>query len=232
MQQLTTQAIILSRTNFGEADRIITFLTPDHGKVSGMVRGVRKAKSKLAGGIELFSVSDITYIPGRGEVSTIISTRLVKHYGNIVRDLDRTNLGYEFIKNLSKVTEDHPEEAYFNLLDQAFAALDDKSINPQITGVWFDAQLLKLGGHSPNLQTDTEGTKLDANETYDFNFDQMSFQISQAGRASFEADHIKYLRLLFSNNSPTILQKIQKASGLAAAVQPLLKSMLANLVRL
>ena len=48
-----TQAIVLRRTNFGEADRILTLLTP-LGQRGAMARGVRREKSKLAGGIELF----------------------------------------------------------------------------------------------------------------------------------------------------------------------------------
>src|SRR5207248_7380678 len=111
----------------------------------------RKSKSKMAGGIELFSISQITYIVGRSEINTLISTRLDKHYGNIVKDLDRTNLAYEFIKILNKSTEDQPEEAYFNLLKQAFEALDDTKINLELIGSWFYAQLLKLAGHTPNM---------------------------------------------------------------------------------
>jgi len=124
MKHFTTQAIILSRTDFDEAARIITFLTPGHGKVRGLARGVRRQKSKLAGGLELFSVSEISFLAGRGDIYTITSTRLVKHYGNIVKDLGRTNAAYDFIKQLNKNTEDHPEAAYFELLQQAFEALD------------------------------------------------------------------------------------------------------------
>ena len=62
----TTSAIILKRVDYGEADRILTLLTPDHGKLSLMAKGVRKIKSKLAGGIELFSISTITFAEGRG----------------------------------------------------------------------------------------------------------------------------------------------------------------------
>ena len=48
-----TLAIVLRRTDFGEADRIINLLTPG-GKVSAMARGVRKPKSKLAGAHTFF----------------------------------------------------------------------------------------------------------------------------------------------------------------------------------
>ncbi|MDB5181251.1 MAG: repair protein RecO, partial [Candidatus Saccharibacteria bacterium] len=113
MKQITTTAIILSRTDFGEADRILTLLTPDHGKLRLIAKGVRRIKSKLAGGIELFSVSDIVYIKGRGDIGTLISTRLIRHYGKIVSDVTRTMLGYDLIKMLNKATEDEPEDDYF-----------------------------------------------------------------------------------------------------------------------
>jgi hypothetical protein len=105
MNQLTTQGIILGRTDYGEADRILTMLTPDHGKLRLMAKGVRRVRSKLAGGIELFSVSDVTYIKGRGDIGTLISTRLVRYYKYIVSDINRTMLGYDLIKLLNKVTE-------------------------------------------------------------------------------------------------------------------------------
>lgn len=60
---IVTSGIVLNRINFGEADRILTVITPDQGKLSLIAKGVRKEKSKLAGGIELFSVSNISFIP-------------------------------------------------------------------------------------------------------------------------------------------------------------------------
>ena len=50
-QFLRTQAIILRRTNYGEADKIINFLTTD-GQVSAVARGIRKAGSKLARAVQ------------------------------------------------------------------------------------------------------------------------------------------------------------------------------------
>src|ERR1700691_3575599 len=114
MKPLLTQGIVLKRVNYGEADRIVTFLTPERGKLSLMARGVRKVKSKLAGGIELFSVSDLTFIEGRRDIGTLISSRLETHYGSIIKNIDRVQLGYELIELLNRATEDHPESAYFD----------------------------------------------------------------------------------------------------------------------
>jgi DNA repair protein RecO (recombination protein O) len=220
---LVTRGIVLARTDYGEADRIVTMLTPDHGKLRLMARGVRKPKSKLAGGIELFSVSDITFITGRGEIGTLISTRLLKHYGKIVTDIDRVQLGYELIKTLHRATEDHPEPDYFELLDQALQALDDSVIHLDLIHAWFDAQLLRLAGHSPNLSTDTAGVKLHPDQAYNFDLDAMAFAPHEAG--NFKADHIKLLRLLFGRHQPTELRKVQGTAPLLPRLMDLLTAM-------
>ncbi len=206
VNQIVTTGIVLARTDYGEADRILTMLTPDRGKLRLMAKGVRRLKSKLAGGIELFSTSELTYMPGRGEIGTLLSTRLVHYYKHIAENIDRTMLGYDFIKILGKATEDEPEPEYFELLEQGFASLDNAAIGADLVRVWFEAQLLRLAGHTPNLQTEVDGTKLVVDGTYEFSFEDSAF-ISRPD-ATFKANDIKFLRLLFNGNSPYILQKV------------------------
>ena len=229
MNQLLTHGIILSRTDYGEADRIITLLTPDYGKLSLLAKGVRKIKSKLAGGIELFSVSHITFIRGKGELGTLISTRLITHYGNIVKDITRVQLGYELIRVLHKATEDEPEAEYFHLLQQAFEALDDDTIPEELIRSWFSAQLLRQAGHTPNLLTDTLGNPLDAATLYDFSIDNMTFVGRPSGQ--FSAEHIKFLRLLFSSNQPKVLSKVQGIDALLTDMVSLIQTMLRTHIR-
>ena len=222
-QQRQTLAIILTRTDFGEADRIITVLTPEQGKLRLMAKGVRRSKSKLAGGIELFSVSQLTYIPGRGEIGTLVSTRLDRHYGRIVQDIQRTMLGYEMTKLLHRNTEDIPESDYFELLQQSFAALDESTLPLELISQWFTTQLIRLAGHTPNLRTDTAGAALTADHKYNFDLEGMTFQNHPEG--GFNANHIKLLRLLFSGTQPQVIQKVQGIDELLAAVVPLVRTM-------
>ncbi|MGH7157663.1 MAG: DNA repair protein RecO [Candidatus Saccharimonadales bacterium] len=229
MKQTVTRAIVLRRTDYGEADRILTLLTPDQGKLSLLAKGVRRVKSKLAGGIELFSTSDITFIRGRGEVGTLVSARLEKHYANIVQDLDRTMLGYELIKMLHKNTEDEPESSYFSLLEQAFEALNDPVVAPDLARLWFFAQLLRLSGHEPNLQLDTQGYRLQADKMYDFSFEQVAFAPSEHGR--FGAGHIKFLRLAVSPYSAKTLSQVQGSTEFLAAIAPLVHTMRTTFLR-
>ncbi len=222
MNQLTTTAIVLTRTEFGEADRIITVLTPDYGKLRLMAKGVRRVKSKLAGGIELFSVSDITFIKGRGEIGTLISARLRKHYGHIVSDIERVQLGYDLIKALHKITEDETEGAYFTLLEQLFVALDNGALSGQLIECWFYAQILRLGGSEPNLRQDANGQPLLADKRYQFSSADGAFVAAPSGQ--FGADSIKFLRLVFAGQAPKTLQQVQGLDSILMSCMRLVRS--------
>lgn len=219
--QQVADAIVLARTDYGEADRILTLLTPNHGKLRLMAKGVRRVRSKLAGSIELFSVTSVTFAKGRSDIGTLVSARLQVHYGRIIQDLGRTMLGYDLLKQLNKVIEDEPEAEYFHLLQQAFAALDESTVPIELIRVWFDCQLLRLGGHTPNLQTEPDGTKLRIGQAYEFSFDDSAFM--SRPDAPYDADSIKYLRLLFAGNIPQVLAKVSGVSELTALNQPLVK---------
>ncbi len=221
--QQVTQGIVLTRTNYGEADRIVTFLTPDNGKISLMAKGVRRPKSKLAGGIELFSVSDVTFLAGRGSVGRLISSRLRQHYAGIAADIDRTMLAYELIKLLNKVTEDEVDEGYFLLLQQTLLALNNPDISAELTEAWFLAQLLRISGHTPNWSTDTNGDKLVQGIAYVFSFDDACCAPNPQGQLT--ADAIKFARLLFTGSTPGVLARVTHAAALVGVLLPLIQQM-------
>ena len=214
MKTIVTRGIVLSRTNFGEADRIVTLLTPDQGKVRVVAKGVRRQKSKMAGGIELFSVGDITFMAGRGELGTLISSRVLTNYPNIVKDINRTMYGYELLKLVNKITEDPAEQEYFDLLQSALAGLDNEAVILELNQLWATMRLLQLTGHTPNLESDTNGKKLREDTKYVFSFDDMAFAHTEAGQPS--ARLIKVLRLSLSAPKPDMLLKIKGAQELTA----------------
>ena len=223
MKQNVTTGIVLKRINFGEADRIITVITPDYGKLRLMAKGVRRVKSKLAGGIELFSVSSITYIPGRRDISTLVSTRLDTHFGEIAKDINRTMLGYELLKLLNKTTEDECEDGFYELIKVMLEALNDRSISLDLVESWFYVRLLTLLGHSPNLEQDSRGNRLIANQSYDFDFESMAFFEREPG--NFTDKHIKLLRLA-TRHKPEQIAKITDTEKLLKDCKALLRSLI------
>ena len=207
MNALKTKGIVLARVDYGEADRIITVLTEDYGKLSLMAKGARRLKSKLAGGVELFSVNEISFINGRGEVGTLISARMAKNYPDVLKDIDRVQSGYEMLKKINKNTEQDVGGEYFGMLNKGLEALNDNKINFQLLMLWFEAQLLNLAGHRPNLTHDQTGSKLSQDQKYIFDFDNMALSPNENGK--YSASEIKILRLFFATDSPLILQKVK-----------------------
>ena len=205
MRTFQTEAIILRRTNYGEADRILNLLTPDRGKVSAIAKGVRKAKSKLAGGLELFATSAVTLSEGRGDMSLVTSARLERFYGNILHDYDRMQLGYELIKLVNKAAETVTEAEFYYLLRDSFGYLDALSVDYKLVELWFRLQYATLLGHGINLSRDVANQRLDAGQLYNFDFDEMAFAGHASGR--FDSERIKLLRLAQTKN-PAILRQV------------------------
>ncbi len=230
MKQQATEAIILARTSYGEADRILTVLSPNQGKLRLLAKGVRKIKSRLAGGIELFSVNEIAYIVGKGDLHTLISARVRVNYGLIVKDIDRTMYAYDILKMFNRITEDSPEPEYFEMLSTILQSLNDISIPLDFVRLWTNMQLLKLGGHVPNMQTDTNGKPLAIDSHYTLSFDEMTF--AQHSSGPFDARHIKVLRLAVSVESPKKLVQIQGADDLILPLTQLSKTMLQEHARI
>lgn len=226
MKQLVTKGIILRRTNYAEADRIITVLTNDQGKIRLVAKGVRRIKSKLAGGIELMSINDLTYLPGKGDLGTLISARVLTNFGQIVTNVERTMYAYEVLKLIDRVTEDSPEPMYFSLLAAALQGIDSAAVDLGWIRLWLSIQLLIVGGHGPNLEVDANGEPLEPTANFTFNFEDMAFIPHDAG--SFDARSIKLLRLAERAQSPLLLSRVSGGRELLDPLVMLTRTMLAE----
>lgn len=204
-----TKAIVLRRTNYGEADRIVQFLTPE-GRYSAMVKGARREKSKLAGGIELFTVSDVVLRKGRGDLMTLTSASLVYFYQSILADYDRLQFGYEAIALVGKVSESVDEPEWFAVLFEVFKALDAMSVPLELTKTWFYVHYAALLGVQLNVQRDAAGEKLQADKRYMYDVGERSLREAPDGPVT--AEHIKLLRLI--NGSP--LSALVQVGGITA----------------
>lgn len=207
MKQQVTTGIVLRRTDYGEADRIVNLLTHNQGKVTVYAKGVRRPKSRLAGGIELFSVSDITYIPGKGDMSTLVSSRVLQHFGNIVHDYDATMYAYRLIKAVDQLTENTASEEFFIFLREALASLDAPLLLLDKVQLWASVRLLTLLGNVPNLLTDEQGRPLDPSSRYRFDADNMCFTPHAEG--TFDSRHVKLIRVCVGAESGLLLLRVQ-----------------------
>lgn len=214
MKTITTRAIVLRRTNFGEADRILQLLTPE-GRRSVMAKGVRKEKSKLAGGIELFAVTDVVLGEGKGELGILTSARLVHFYRHIIEDYDRLQFGYFVIQQITRASENVDEPEWFDMTADIFMALDSKTIPLALTQTWFYLRHASLLGHQLNLNIDTNGEKLTAERTYRYDVGEQGLRELTNGELT--AEHIKLLRLI-STRSLKVLAQIGGVDEILPAI--------------
>jgi DNA repair protein RecO (recombination protein O) len=159
-----------------------------------MARGVRKEKSRLAGGIELFAVSDIVVNRGRGELGILTSARLIQFYRHIMEDYDRLQFGYEVVRLVAAATETVDEAEWFDVLQEALTGLDAMTMPRQLVETWFFLRYAALLGRELSLVNDIEGHRITSGQTYSYDMSEQGLRPAQNGDLS--EDHVKFLRLL------------------------------------
>ena len=211
---LTTRAIILRRTNYGEADRILTILTPEYGQQAVIARAVRREKSKLAGGIELFAVCELGLVRSSTNTDgmwTLTSSRIVTFYDQIMTDYDRLQFGYETVRQIANLSNAIAAPELYQVLDDVLAALNNLSVDLRLVKTWFYLHLARLRGGELNLWTDSNGMKLVEGVNYSYDTVEGVFVYVENG-GKFTTEVIKLLRLLDAN-SATLLVRLNTING-------------------
>ena len=198
-----TRAIVLRRTNYSEADRVVQILTPE-GKRSVIARGVRREKSRLAGGIELFAISDVVIQKGKGDLGILSSARLVEFFRHILDDYDRMQFGYEVIKQIGKASEMVDEPEWYDTLLHVLEALNNSAVPLQLIQAWFYLRYAGLLGYELSLLHDIEGKRLQVDQRYTYDVSEKGLRASSQGE--LRADHIKFLRLVNTKPLKTVAQ--------------------------
>ena len=202
MKDIRTKAIVLRRTNYGETDRILNVLTPS-GKISVLAKGVRKERSKLAGGIEMFSLSEITVHEGKSELAILTSARTKEFYQGVLANFDRMEAASEIIKRVARAAEQVDSTEYFSLVIQALRAIN-KGSDLGLIMAWYYFNLVRISGEQINLYTDTEGDELDADLNYTWDVTEKALRASESGKIS--VNEIKMMRLMISLELPLVLR--------------------------
>ncbi|MBQ6355400.1 DNA repair protein RecO [Candidatus Saccharibacteria bacterium] len=218
---LKTDAIVLRRTNVGEADRVINLLTPG-GKITVSAKSVRREKSRLAGGIEMFCLSRVGVHQSQKSGRNILtSAKMVKFYKNILGDIERLELASEILRQVSRAAEGIDDPGYFDLVRQCFEALDNKSPT-NVISAWFLLNFARLKGEQVNLIADVEGERLRSDENYAWDSTEMALRRFPAGKIS--SNEIKAMRLMLSSSLELAL-RVKNIEALTPEILYIAKSL-------
>jgi DNA repair protein RecO (recombination protein O) len=213
-----TTGIVIGRTNFGEADRIIRLLTPEHGKISAVAKGVRKIKSRLGGHLELFGEVGLMLATGRN-LDIITSARLSWYPHQLATQYAQLELAYLFGRLIDRVAQERQAQPeLYTHLSQALRATDAGATGPLLQ-LWFKLRVLQLAGYRPELTACLVCGRHDAGTAYFFDASRggiVCASDSSAVAAPISTETIKLWRLLSDYPYATIAH-ISNGPQLAAA---------------
>jgi DNA repair protein RecO (recombination protein O) len=145
-----TEAIILKRSDFGEADRLLTLYTPSLGKIRAIAKGVRKPTSRKSGHVELFTHSQFLIAKGRS-LDIVTQAETVHAFRSLREDLLRTTYAYYAAELLDLFVEEGIENRpLFDLLLAMLGWLGDAS-DLDLATRFFELRLLSLLGYRPQF---------------------------------------------------------------------------------
>jgi DNA repair protein RecO (recombination protein O) len=147
-----TEAIVIRRSDFGEADRLLTLFSAERGKVRAIGKGARKPQSRKTGHVELFMRSRFLVAEGR-DLDIVTQAEMVEAYAALREDLLRATYASYAVELLDRFTvDDDPHPDIYDLLSAAlgwFATLPaDEMLLP---ARYFELRLLSLTGFQPRL---------------------------------------------------------------------------------
>lgn len=144
------EAIVLRRSNFGEADRLLTLYSRERGKVRAIAKGARKPQSRKTGHVELFMRTRFLIAQGRN-LDIVTQAEMVESYAPLRADLIRTTYASYAVELLDRFTPD--DERNPRLYDLLASALEWMGEAPDIrlAARFYELKLLSLAGYQPQL---------------------------------------------------------------------------------
>lgn len=144
-----TEAVIIRRSDFSEADRLLTLLTP-RGKQRVVAKGARKITSRLAGHIELFTHATLLLAVGRN-LDIVTSSSMLHRYDGLRADELRIAAAYYAAELADRLIEEEDENRpVFDLLVETLGAIDTTR-NVDLALRYYELHILGYTGYRPHF---------------------------------------------------------------------------------
>lgn len=147
-----TPAIVIRTYPLQDSHKIITFYTPEHGKVKVVAYGVKSPKSKLSGSLELLNHGMLLFnYKENRDLQNLTSFDIIEGFDLIRSDFTRITYGCYFAELVDAITiEGDANPDIFNLLRYTYQFLSEIDDVPLLARV-FEIKFLELAGFSPQL---------------------------------------------------------------------------------
>jgi DNA repair protein RecO (recombination protein O) len=165
-RRYVTTAIVLSRFDYGEADRVLTLLTPAGGKLKAIAKGIRRPTSRIGGSLEPFA--ELELVMARGRTFDVVTQVSVGHAWLRMRDSLEGAATAWYLAELTdrSIEERHAAESLYGLLRRGYELLD-AGMAPGRVARWFEIHLADELGVRPEVDRCVECDRvLEADERF------------------------------------------------------------------
>jgi DNA repair protein RecO (recombination protein O) len=144
--------VVLRTYRLGEADRIVVFMTEQHGKVRAVAKGIRKTTSKFGARLEPLTHVDLLLWQGRSDLDIVNQVEVINTFRQVREDLDRVAQGVALLEVTDQIAQErHPDRQLFAMLVGALKALSEPTNDPTLLAPSFFLKALALDGALPEL---------------------------------------------------------------------------------
>lgn len=151
-----TRALLLRSVDYRDADRVVTLLTEQFGKVSALARSARRSQKRFGGALQPYVVFRAAIRPGKGELAILDRVEAQRPFLKLLKDLDAiaaAGHGLQLIRELCPERE--PDAVIFQLAVDFLSALDE-GFPIRETALQLQAKLLGRLGVAPLLERCTK----------------------------------------------------------------------------
>lgn len=154
-----TDAIVLSRFDYGEADRILTILTPGLGKIKAIAKGIRRPTSRIGGSLE--PLAELRLQLAKGRTFDVVTQVTMQHaWLGLKARLEVTATAWYCAELIERSLEErHAAEPLYLLLRRAYELLD-AGMAPGRVARWFEMRLCDELGVRPEVDRCVECGRL------------------------------------------------------------------------
>jgi DNA repair protein RecO (recombination protein O) len=144
-----TEGIVLREMDYGEADRILTLLTPG-GKLNALARGIRKPTSRKVGHLGLFYRSQLMVARGRN-LDTITQAQSLEEFEGMRGDLLRFTYACYIAELVERFAQEGEDSApLYELVVEALRRLAEEQ-DLRLWTRYFELRVLAYSGYQPEL---------------------------------------------------------------------------------
>jgi DNA repair protein RecO (recombination protein O) len=140
--------VVLRHRRFGDADRIVTLLTPYRGKIDAVAKGTLRPRSKLSGHLQPLSQVEVLLAHGRN-LDIVTQAQMLDGFPGLHADLDRLSTGMYLLELTDRMTVEHADARDVHALLLASLVRLERGDGVHLVTRVFELELLAATGFRP-----------------------------------------------------------------------------------